>query len=1075
MAARIYQEVVRRSGVKPPPAILVFWKTRGELPVDLSRFFNNDGVADAKQPDDTNFDCPDHPASVAGSGYPAENLPTSGSVFTVKASGDTFLFPVLTPGEYNNVACEGQRISSEGQRTWPRKGEACSELVLLGAAENGDAAADLRLEYEDESVQSVKIRFPDWCAPLAAGETVAVSSPYRYARNAQSRKNAQHKIDCHLYVRRVAVDPGRRLAALILPEKANLHLFAVSFKVRPATKAMAHRADLLARKFREVALLAKAPAAQLDKPIGELEAELIAAEARIDPQLQRQLVWLKTQCEYLIYRLGRGTVRRGSASERWGREQMTAIRADLKMLLAGTDPFRRRRGHLLKGYVSEIDGQIQPYAVYVPREYQTTGKRSPLAIHMHGHGWYRPFQGIPTYPFRDAVVVSPHGRGSMDYMFVAEEDVLTCIAEAQKDYHIDPDRVYLLGGSMGGTGCWSLATKFPDRFAAIGPSAANADSRAWRSVGAKHAKDQGSYAWLRTQIRRALDPVTCAGNLLHVPAYFLHGDRDKVVPVGNSRSMAKALEAFRDDGVRFVYREGKGGGHGWRPRHYVAEQHDFIFASRRPERPRRVHLKAACLKYGKAYWVRILQMGRSDQVAELDADVQGGSLIHLKTRNTTTIELDLSHCPVDTDKALIIAVNGQAAFNGFAPADGTVRLARSGSRWQVSGPPSGLHKKPYLEGPVADAYTRSFLVVVGTRSAGPLDRSALKQEAERFAADWELLYTKPPRLKTDEQVTEEDIQRHNLILYGGPSDNGVTERIADRLPIRFKNGAVQVGGRSYSGNGVAAKFCYPNPLNPERLVVVIAGARRGRDVFQSNTLFGNWFQWGPYDNRAWFDYAVFDRKTHSAETCLEFGFFGADWGLNRVTSWFGEAEARQSTPLRRVPARRAPPDQMVVYLTDLLPALISQHKLPVGFDTSAEGRTLSIGRRGDASFREYPRGLGVRAPSKVAFNIHNAKTPADKRFTRFRATVGIDLEGETTVPSWRDRSEWVMFFVHGDGRLLYQTGRVKWNSRPISVAVPVERVKQLSLEVWCTNARWLVGSAAWANARLIREKTKAGK
>jgi pimeloyl-ACP methyl ester carboxylesterase len=1060
VVARIYEEVVKSRWPERGTMPLRFWKSESDFPIDLGRFFNNDGVADKKDPGDANFDCPDHPPNIPGSGYPAENLPGSGTVFQPAPSAPPLLFPVIAKAEFNNIACEGQRVSGVVRPKWMKDDQTASEIAILGAAENGAAEGTIGLEYEDGTVERVRVAFPDWCKS-PAGETPAISSDYRFTWDGSARKNIKQAIDCHLYVRRASLDPKRRLIAIILPETPNLHIFAMTMRLTQPAKAVARRGEKIALAYHRTAMLGDAPVASFDKPVAELAKDLDAAATELPERFQRQLVWLKTRCEYLAHRAGKGIIRRGSRTEKWAQTTAESIRADLKTLRAGRDPFTRRRGQLLRGYVSAIDGQIQSYALNVPADYAKSGPARPLVVHMHGHGWYRPFQGMPAPAIRDAIVLSPHGRGSMDYMFIAEEDVLACIAEVKRDYRIDADRVYLMGHSMGGTGSWNLAARFPDQFAGIGPSAGNADSKAWSNYGAKHVSDDGSYAWLRTSLKTSLDPVTYAPNLLHVPSYCMHGEKDRVVPVGNSRSMARA---FSNLGYRHVYKEGKGGSHGWRPKALQAEMHDFLFASKRPSMPSAVRIKAGALKYGRAYWVRIHGLTRADAIGDVRANVRSRSLIDLTTKNVTALELDLTRCPVDRTKALVVALNGRPVFTDIPPASGRLILARRSGRWSVVPALPDFRKRPHLEGPVADAFTRSFLLVVGTASARRLDRQALKDEAQRFADDWEKLYTKPPRMKTDEEVTNDDVARHNLILYGGPKDNAVTARIADRLPVTIENGSISVGGRTYSGPGVATKFCYPNPENRDRLVVVIAGAQNGRDMFQTNNLFGNWFQWGPFDNRAWFDYAVFDRRTHSAETCLEFGFFGNDWQPNRNTSWFGDPAARKAAPLRRMPGHMLPPaDSKTVYLSDLLPQVIDQHKLPVGFDTSAEGRRLSAG----LPHRVFKRGLGVRPPSRVSFRVNRANTPAAERFSRFKATVGIDLEGETKIPSWRAKREWVNFLVYGDDSLLYQTGPLKWTSKPVNIDVPISRAKVLTLQVWCMGARWLVGSAAWGNARVV--------
>lgn len=50
-----------------------------------------------------------------------------------------------------------------------------------------------------------------------------------------------------------------------------------------------------------------------------------------------------------------------------------------------------------------------------------------------------------------------------------EEDLLIILGQIQSLYQTDPSRVYLTGISYGGFGTWYMASKYPERFAAIAP------------------------------------------------------------------------------------------------------------------------------------------------------------------------------------------------------------------------------------------------------------------------------------------------------------------------------------------------------------------------------------------------------------------------------------------------------------------------------------------------------------------------------------------------------------------------------------------------------------------------------
>src|SRR5688500_11784870 len=83
-----------------------------------------------------------------------------------------------------------------------------------------------------------------------------------------------------------------------------------------------------------------------------------------------------------------------------------------------------------------------------------------------------------------AVWLRPGGRGpGTVFQGYGEVDVLEAIAAAAERYPIDPDRVSLYGGSMGGAGSWYLATHFPDRFSAFAPFAGYNDYRLWSRPG----------------------------------------------------------------------------------------------------------------------------------------------------------------------------------------------------------------------------------------------------------------------------------------------------------------------------------------------------------------------------------------------------------------------------------------------------------------------------------------------------------------------------------------------------------------------------------------------------------------
>ena len=116
-------------------------------------------------------------------------------------------------------------------------------------------------------------------------------------------------------------------------------------------------------------------------------------------------------------------------------------------------------------------------------------------------------------------------------------------------YRIDPDRVVVMGHSMGGYGAYYLAHRYPWRFAAVVPIAA-----------------PGVTWW-------TYRPVD-------VPFWVFHGEQDEVVPIAEAEKMVATLKEIGAE-VRFTrYPES---GHILREPFHDEELFAWLLEQRRPE------------------------------------------------------------------------------------------------------------------------------------------------------------------------------------------------------------------------------------------------------------------------------------------------------------------------------------------------------------------------------------------------------------------------------------------------------------------------------------------------------------
>ncbi|MBN1155516.1 prolyl oligopeptidase family serine peptidase, partial [candidate division KSB1 bacterium] len=210
-------------------------------------------------------------------------------------------------------------------------------------------------------------------------------------------------------------------------------------------------------------------------------------------------------------------------------------------------------------FISQIDGSVQYYAIN-PAQDPDPEKPKALVLSVHGAGVEAINQASSYYGKTWAHIVSPTNR--RPYGFNWEDwgrtDGMEVLDIAEGTLNIDPSRVYLTGHSMGGHGTWHLGGMFPDRFAAIGPSAG------WLSFWSYRVRERiEERTPLQKMIMRPTSPSNTFGlaeNYKQLGIYIIHGADDDNVRADQSRQMVEHLEKFHKD---FIYHEEPGQGHWW--------------------------------------------------------------------------------------------------------------------------------------------------------------------------------------------------------------------------------------------------------------------------------------------------------------------------------------------------------------------------------------------------------------------------------------------------------------------------------------------------------------------------------
>jgi len=504
-------------------------------------------------------------------------------------------------------------------------------------------------------------------------------------------------------------------------------------------------------------------------------------------------------------------------------------------LKQGKADWLQKPGGVALGYVSQVDESLQPYALTFPEGYSSQGsKRWPVYVVLHGRNgnlteasFIADFNGKKPSK-TDYVQLDVYGRGNNAYRWAGETDVFEALEDARKRIRIDERRVVLWGFSMGGAGAWHLGLHYPDRWAAAGAGAGFVDYYGYQKKTAKLPPYQDKPLAI-------YDSVNYAMNAANVPFVTYGGDQDPQLLA--SRTMLEAADPL---GVEIEAIVGKDIGHKFTPE---AEQvfQAFLAEHRESGRPlpsQRKHIRftTSTLKYNRCGWVTMEAVDEMYVPATVEARVADDGVAVVTTENVAMLRLGrdvADDAEIDGDRLPL-----RDAADGLLPdvwfvrdGDGWRVLSYDDSREAVANPEG--QKRHNLQGPIDDAFMHSFIVVRGT---GTPWSAAHQKYADwslaRFQHEFDKYLRGNVRIVTPEDVTPDMIESNNLVLFGDPGSNPLIAQILPELPLEWTKTTLKVAGTTYDPNSHAAVLVYPNPLNPQRYVVLNSGHTFHADAFK---------------------------------------------------------------------------------------------------------------------------------------------------------------------------------------------------------------------------------------------------
>ena len=504
--------------------------------------------------------------------------------------------------------------------------------------------------------------------------------------------------------------------------------------------------------------------------------------------------------------------------------------ARARELEAGAPSWPARKGHVIRAYVSRVDGSVQPYALTIPQSYDG---RTPVRLDIWQHGTNRTLNEVafivqqerakPADPEADYIQLEPLGRTNVSYRWAGEADLFEALASVRQRYNIDPHRIVLRGFSMGGASTWHLGLHHPGQWAAIEAGAGYTETR-------RYGRRENLPAYQEAMLHY-YDAVDYALNAFNTPTVGYGGEIDAQLQASVNIREQLAAEGFRfqpDGPFRWVTRDlralflvGPKTGHSWHPESR-AESNAFIAKALETADhvPDHVRFVTYTTRFNRSFWLTVDGLEETYTRGEVDA-IRDGSRYTLTTKNIGRLTLDGSGGDFTIDSQTLAA--------GARPS-----FEKRNGKWTIaSGHPAGLRKSHGLQGPVDDAFMDAFLCVRPTGTAwNPIAGEWVNKALDVFSANFAKWLRGDVRVKDDRAIAASDIADYNLILFGDPGSNSVIASVIGKLPVRWSRTAIAVGAQTFSAADHVPVLIYPNPLNPKRYVVINSGHTFGDADFR---------------------------------------------------------------------------------------------------------------------------------------------------------------------------------------------------------------------------------------------------
>ena len=378
-------------------------------------------------------------------------------------------------------------------------------------------------------------------------------------------------------------------------------------------------------------------------------------------------------------------------------------------------------------------------------------------------------------------------RGSTGGSYVGEASILSIYRWIIKNFSIDPNRTYILGGSHAGYATWSVAQNYPDIPAAIFPHISTFSTEKIH-------------------------------NITNTPIFYLYSDRDYVNTAERNASRYfkpyRNYKQYRVDGMLHSQLVP-----------YLS--HPFILnqmlTCKRNPYPDKIIFSTRDNRHLRSFWIELHGVQKHKKIARITASIEDPGLLVIRAVNIVGFTVHIPH-QINRKNFTICINQKQFAFEDYT--DSQIHFTKKAGWVQGRSGPIDYRKGIGL----LDVYMNSLRLVCAA------DRPAFRKAAEVLA--------RPNTnggnhiINVDYPIYDEDdipdgILSHNLILLGLSDSNRLMKKTAHHMPVICDSTGYRYCGEAFEGDYVALQI-FGNPYYPQKSVLTVS---TNQDALLNRVLF----------------------------------------------------------------------------------------------------------------------------------------------------------------------------------------------------------------------------------------------